>query len=104
MTVTTNAWLKTLSDIAHILAHAERRPDHAECLDAQRLHDGAQRERTAGGRSHGLRASIAGLDQGEFTEGHQLDGKWRVRKAMIGRRLSQEGAKRLLANTGPLSG
>jgi hypothetical protein len=44
-----------------------------------------------------LRASIAGLDQGEFTEGHELDGKWRVPKAMIGRRLSQEEAKRLLA-------
>jgi len=41
-TATTNAGLKTLSDIAHILTHAERRPDRAECL-----HDGAQRE--AGG-------------------------------------------------------
>jgi hypothetical protein len=43
-TVTTNAGLKTLSDIAHILTHAERRPDRAECLHAQCLHDGAQRE------------------------------------------------------------
>jgi hypothetical protein len=37
------------------------------------------------------------LDQGEFTEGHELDRKWRVPKEMIGRRLSQEEAKRLLA-------
>jgi hypothetical protein len=29
--------------------------------------------------------------------GHELDPKWRVPKAMIGRRLSQEEAKRLLA-------
>jgi hypothetical protein len=46
-TATTNAGLKTLSDIAHILTHAERRPDRAECLHAEGLHDGAQRE--AGG-------------------------------------------------------
>ena len=44
-----------------------------------------------------LRASLDGLDQGEFTEGHKLDRKWRVPKAMIGRRLSQEEGKRLLA-------
>jgi hypothetical protein len=44
-----------------------------------------------------MRASLANLDQGEFTEGHELDRKWRVPKAMIGRRLSQEEAKRLLA-------
>ena len=36
------------------------------------------------------------LDQGELTEGHELDRKWRVPKEMIGRRLSQEEAKRLL--------
>jgi hypothetical protein len=41
---TTAAELKTLSDIAHILTHAERRPDPAECLHAEGLHDGAQRE------------------------------------------------------------
>jgi len=46
-TATTNAGLKTLSDIAHILTHAGRRPDRAECLHAEGLHDGAQRE--AGG-------------------------------------------------------
>jgi hypothetical protein len=42
-------------------------------------------------------ASLDGLDEGEFTEGHELDRKWRVPKAMIGRRLSQEEAKWLLA-------
>jgi hypothetical protein len=35
------------------------------------------------------------MDEGEFTEGHELDGKWRVPKEMIGRRLSQEEEKRL---------
>jgi hypothetical protein len=44
-----------------------------------------------------MRAALAGLDQGEFTESHELDRKWRVPKAMIGRRLSQEEAKKLLA-------
>jgi hypothetical protein len=34
-----------------------------------------------------------------FTEGHELDRKWRVAKAMIGRRLSQADAKRLLARS-----
>jgi hypothetical protein len=42
-------------------------------------------------------AALAGLDEGEFTEGHELDRKWQIPKAMIGRRLSQEEAKRLLA-------
>ena len=46
-----------------------------------------------------MRAALANLDKGEFTEGHGLDGKWRVPKAMIGRRLSQEEAKRLLAKS-----
>jgi hypothetical protein len=45
----------------------------------------------------GMRAALAGLDQGDFTEGHELDRKWRVPKEMIGRRLSQEEARRLLA-------
>jgi hypothetical protein len=44
-----------------------------------------------------LRSAIDGLDEGEFTEGHELPGKWKVPKEMIGRRLSQEEAKRLLA-------
>jgi hypothetical protein len=44
-----------------------------------------------------MRAALAGLDEGTFTEGHELDRKWKVAKAMIGRRLSQEEAKRLLA-------
>jgi hypothetical protein len=44
-----------------------------------------------------MRAALAELDQGEFTESHKLDGKWQVPKEMIGRRLSQEEAKGLLA-------
>ena len=44
-----------------------------------------------------MRAGLAGLDEGEFTEGHELDRTWQVPKAMIGRRRSQEEAKRLLA-------
>ena len=43
-----------------------------------------------------MSAAIAELDEGEFTEGHELDRKWRVAKEMVGRRLSQEEAKRLL--------
>ena len=43
-----------------------------------------------------LQASLTGLDEGEFTEGHELDRKWQVPKTMIGRRSSQEEAKRLL--------
>jgi hypothetical protein len=39
----------------------------------------------------------ANLDQGHFTEGHELDRKWKVPQAMIGRRLTQAGATRLLA-------
>jgi hypothetical protein len=44
----------------------------------------------------------SGLDEGIFTEGHELDGKTekQVPKEMIGRRLSQEEAKRLLAKFG----
>jgi hypothetical protein len=44
-----------------------------------------------------LRAAIDGLDKGEFTEGHELDRKWRVPKAMIWRRISRAEAKKLLA-------
>jgi hypothetical protein len=36
------------------------------------------------------------LDEGEFTEGHELDRKWRVPKAMIGRRLSQGGTEEVV--------
>ena len=43
-----------------------------------------------------MRSALAGLDEGEFTEGHELDRKWKVAKEMVGRRLSQEEA-RLLA-------
>jgi hypothetical protein len=41
-----------------------------------------------------LRASLDGLDEGEFTEGHELDRKWKLAREMVGRRLSQEEAKR----------
>src|SRR5262249_57943886 len=51
-----------------------------------------------------MRASLAGLDQGEFTEGHELDRKWRVPKEMVGRRLSQEEAKTVLAMSGQQRG
>src|SRR6476660_9778614 len=46
-----------------------------------------------------MRAALANLDEGEFTEGHEFDPKTmkQVPKAMIGRRLSQEEAKKLLA-------
>jgi len=44
-----------------------------------------------------MRVALAGLDEGDFTEGHELPGKWKVAKEMVGRRLSQEEAKRLLA-------
>jgi hypothetical protein len=44
-----------------------------------------------------MRAALDGLDEGEFTEGHELDRKWRIPKEMIGRRLSQDQAKRLLS-------
>jgi hypothetical protein len=47
-----------------------------------------------------MRSSLADLDQGEFTEVHELDRKWQMPKEMIGRRLSQEEAKRLLAKLG----
>ena len=47
-----------------------------------------------------LRAAVDGLDEGEFTEGHEPPGKWKVAKAMIGRRLSQSEAKKLLARFG----
>jgi hypothetical protein len=46
-----------------------------------------------------IRAALAGLDQGEFTESHELDRRTekQVPKEMTGRRMSQEEAKRLLA-------
>jgi hypothetical protein len=44
-----------------------------------------------------MRAALAGLNEGTFTEGHELPSKWKVAKEMMGRRLSQEEAKRLLA-------
>jgi hypothetical protein len=49
-----------------------------------------------------MRAALHGLDEGDFTEGHELDRKTtkQIPKAMIGRRLSQKEAKRLLAKFG----
>jgi hypothetical protein len=47
-----------------------------------------------------MRAVLDGLDEGEFTEGHELPGKWKVAKQMVGRRLTQAEAKRLLAKFG----
>ena len=47
-----------------------------------------------------MRASLDDLDEGEFTEGHELPGKSKIAKQMVGRRLSQEEAKRLLARLG----
>jgi hypothetical protein len=44
-----------------------------------------------------MRSALAGLDEGEFTEGHGLDRKWKVAKQIIGRRLSQGEGKKLLA-------
>jgi hypothetical protein len=44
-----------------------------------------------------MRAALKGLDKGEFSEGHELDRRWRLPKEMIGRRLSQKEAKRSLA-------
>jgi len=46
-----------------------------------------------------MRAGLNGLDEGIFTEGHELDRKTerQVPNAMIGRRLSQTEAKKLLA-------
>ena len=45
-----------------------------------------------------MKAAIAGLDAGEFKEGHALDAKMarRIPKEMIGRALSAAQAKRLL--------
>jgi hypothetical protein len=42
----------------------------------------------------------ARMDDGDFTEGHELDRKWKVAKEMVGRRLSQAEAKKLLARFG----
>jgi hypothetical protein len=47
-----------------------------------------------------IASSHSGLDQGDFTGGHELDRKWQVPKEMVGRRLSQGEAKRLLAKFG----
>jgi hypothetical protein len=49
---------------------------------------------------HARLRAIDGLGQGEFTEGHELDRKMRIAKEMVGRRLSQAEARRLLAKFG----
>jgi len=53
-----------------------------------------------------MRAALADLDQGEFTEGHELDRKTtkQVPKELIGRRLSQAEAKKLLAGLAVMTG
>jgi hypothetical protein len=40
---------------------------------------------------------FSGTWSNEFTEGDELPGKWKVAEQMIGRRLTQGEAKRLLA-------
>ena len=58
-----------------------------------------------------MRGALAGLDEGMSTEGHELDGKTekRLPKAMIGRRLSQDEAKRswpssMVSDSKPITG
>jgi len=48
-----------------------------------------------------MRSAIDELGQGEFTEGHELDRKWKIAKEMVGRRLLQEEAKWLLSKFDP---
>src|SRR5215471_2008646 len=36
-----------------------------------------------------MRAALDELDEGDFTEGHELDRKWKVAREMIGRRLTR---------------
>jgi hypothetical protein len=45
-----------------------------------------------------MRAAFVGLEEGTFTEGRELDGKTekQIPKGMIGKRLTQREAKRLL--------
>jgi len=49
-----------------------------------------------------VHAGLAGMDNNHFIEGHELDAKTerRVPKTMIGRRLSQREAKKLLVSFG----
>jgi hypothetical protein len=44
----------------------------------------------------GWRHSLDGLDEGEFTEGHELPGKWKIAERMIGRRLSAGGGEEVV--------
>src|SRR5262249_47849027 len=64
--------------------HPPRRP-HATLLallPPQQQH--LSRHRTSP-FPHLCQAALAGLDEGDFTEGHELDRKWKIAKAMIGR-------------------
>ena len=47
-----------------------------------------------------LRAAIDGLDEGEFTEGHELDRKWKVAKQMVGRRFIAGGSQEIVGEIG----
>jgi hypothetical protein len=47
-----------------------------------------------------MRAALSGLDEGEFTEGHELDRNWQVPKAMIERRLIAGRSKEIVGNVG----
>src|SRR5262249_61600351 len=47
-----------------------------------------------------MRAALDGLDQGEFTEGHQLDRKWRAPQAMIGRKAIAGGSEEGVGEVG----
>jgi len=52
-----------------------------------------------------MRAAFVGLDEGTFTEGHELDGKTekQIPKGMIGKRLTQREVKRLLRKQAQLA-
>jgi hypothetical protein len=42
-----------------------------------------------------LRASLDGLDEGEFTEGHELDRKWKVAREMAGAKTITGGSEKV---------
>jgi len=43
-----------------------------------------------------MRAALANLDQGEFTEGYELDRKWKVAKQMVGRPAIARGSEEVV--------
>src|SRR5260370_29594767 len=67
------------------------------CRERPRSRDANESDELAPLHSARMRASLANLDEGEFTEGHELDRKWKVAKEMIGRRLSQEEGSKEVA-------